>query len=90
MWEQIQDLYDLESLEGVVILDDLDEAIIGIDEESMRLIYSAKRCIHSLFFNSGMTMEEAKEYFEYNTVRAIDYMGEQRPILCRDEFLYDD
>ena len=29
----------------------------------------------------GMTHEEASEFVDYNTVRAIPYMGAQKPVL---------
>jgi glucose dehydrogenase len=59
--------------------DGFDEAIIGLDETSGRLIYSVTKCIECLM-EQGMTDEEASEYFYYNVSGA--YMGEQTPIFC--------
>ena len=44
--------------------DGFDCAIIGIDEESMRLIYSVDKCVKLLM--NYMTEEEAIDYFYFN------------------------
>lgn len=58
-----------------------DSAIIGVDESSMRLIYSVEKCV-GILAEDGMDEEEAEEYFEYN-VRG-SYVGEKTPIWCTD------
>jgi hypothetical protein len=63
--------------------DGLDEAIIGLDEQSMRLIYSVSQCIE--IFCREMSLDDAVEHFEYNTKGA--YVGEKTPIWCDDNFL---
>lgn len=62
--------------------DGFDEAIIGVDESSMRLIYSVSKCLEILC--KDMSYEDAIEHFEYN-VRG-SYVGEQTPIWCNDNF----
>jgi hypothetical protein len=62
--------------------DGFDEAIIGVDETSSRLIYSVSMCIEILM--RDMSEEEALEYFSYNVSGA--YVGEQTPIWCTDNF----
>jgi hypothetical protein len=62
--------------------DGFDEAIIGVDESSMRLIYSVSKCI--LILMRDMTEEDAIEHFYYNVSGA--YVGEQTPIWCNDNF----
>ena len=61
--------------------DGFDEAIIGIDEFSMRLIYSVSKCIEILC--RDMSEEEAVEYFDYNVKGS--YVGEKTPIWCLDD-----
>lgn len=75
----------LERYDDVVFLkaDGFDNAIIGVDEQSMRLIYSVKKCIDILCVD--MPEEEAIEYFYYNVNSA--YVGEKTPIWCFDIFL---
>ena len=59
-----------------------DEAIIGIDETTMRLIYSVSKCLEILM--RDMSEEDAKEYFNYNV--SGSYVGEKTPIWCSDNF----
>ena len=59
-----------------------DDAIIGVDESSMRLIYSELKCIDILQEEHEMTLIDAIEYFEYNVKGA--YVGEGTPIWCAD------
>jgi len=64
----------------VLVADGFDDAIIGIDSNSMRLIYSVSKCIEIL--SKDMDEEEAVEYFDFN-VRG-SYVGEKTPIWCTD------
>lgn len=61
--------------------DGFDEAIIGIDEFSMRLIYSVSKCVEILC--RDMSEEDAVEYFDYNVKGS--YVGEKTPIWCLDD-----
>ena len=63
--------------------DGFDSAIIGIDENSMRLIYSVSKCI-DILINDGMSVLEAHEYFYFNV--SGSYVGEKTPIWCQDSF----
>jgi hypothetical protein len=62
--------------------DGFDDAIIGVDDNSMRLIYSVSKCIEILVAQ-GMSEEDAVEYFHYNTKGA--WMGDKTPIWCTDD-----
>ena len=68
--------------EEILIADGFDEAVIGIDTKSMRLIYSVSKCIEILC--RDMNEEDAIEYFEYNV--SGSYVGEKTPIWCEDLF----
>ncbi len=63
--------------------DGFDDAIIGVDETTMRLIYSVSRCIEILV-DQGMSIEDAYEHFEYNV--SGSYVGKRTPIWCYDTF----
>jgi hypothetical protein len=65
--------------------DGFDEAVIGVDERSMRLIYSVTKCIELLMVNDDMSIEEAIEYFDFNVRGA--YVGDNTPIWCEDGFM---
>jgi hypothetical protein len=60
--------------------DGFDEAIIGFDINSMRLIYSVKKCITILC--RDMCEEDAEDYFSFNV--SGSYVGEKTPIWCYD------
>jgi hypothetical protein len=68
--------------ESFLKADGFDEALIGVDNKSMRLVYSVSKCIEILC--RDMNEEDAIEYFEYNVSGA--YMGEKTPIWCDDIF----
>lgn len=67
--------------EEILKADGFDDAIMGIDENSMRLIYSKTKCLEILC--QDMPEEEAIEYFDYNI--AGGYVGEKTPIWCIDK-----
>jgi len=80
MLEDIMDVYpDEEFLKA----DGFDDAIIGVDEASMRLIYSVKKCIEIMVEN-GNSYSDALDYLGFNTFNA--YVGEKTPIWCHDDF----
>jgi len=66
--------------ESFLKADGFDEALIGVDNKSMRLVYSVSKCIEILC--RDMNEEDAIEYFDYNVSGA--YMGEKTPIWCDD------
>jgi hypothetical protein len=67
--------------EDILKADGFDEAIIGIETNEMRLIYSVSKCIHILC--RDMNEEEAVEFFDFN-VRG-SYVGDKTPIWCVDD-----
>jgi hypothetical protein len=78
--------------------DGFDEAIIGVDETTMRLIYSVRKCIEMLAITMEVDESEleewesveskkyelALEYFLFNV--SGSYVGEKTPIWCQDNF----
>lgn len=78
----IKDIIEIYSDENIIIADGFDEAIIGIDENHMRIIYSFTKCIQILC--RDMSEADAIEYFHYNMKGA--YIGEKTPIWCMDNF----
>ena len=70
--------------EDILKADGFDDAVIGIDTGTMRLIYSVTRCIEILIVG-GMDMNDAIEYFDFN-VRG-SYVGEKTPIWCDDMYM---
>jgi hypothetical protein len=76
--------YDIEShCEGAIILDGLDDAIIGIVEEfgsSPRILYSKDKILQILQDRDSMTYEESEEYYDFNILGL--YAGEQNPVFA--------
>jgi len=62
--------------------DGFDEAIIGVEENEMRLIYSVSKCLEIL--EQHMTELDAMEYFTFNI--SGSYVGDKTPIWCWDNF----
>jgi len=76
--------YDInEYCEGAVVLDGLDDAIIGIVEEfgnSPRILYSKEKILEILQRRDGMTNEESEEFYGYNILGL--HAGEQNPVFA--------
>ena len=67
--------------EEILLADGFDEALLGLDMISKRVIYDSNKMIQILIKTEGMTLNDAIEYLEYNTWNA--YVGDKTPI-----FLY--
>jgi len=51
---------------------DYDSAIIGVSHDS-RVVYDYNKMCEFLMEKDGMSYEEAAEFIDYNTIRAIPY-----------------
>ena len=70
-----------EFCEGAILLDGLEEAIIGIVEEfgnGRRVLYSKPKILSILCERDSMTIDEAEEFYDYNILGL--YAGEQNPV----------
>ena len=82
----IEDYNIDEIAEGAVILDGLNDAIIGVVEEfgnSPRILYSKQKILTILCERDLMTMSEAEEFYDYNILGL--YAGEQNAIFLISE-----
>jgi hypothetical protein len=68
--------------EDVIILSDYsyDDALIGVTEDN-RAVYDFDAMVDWLCNNHGFDHDEAIEWIEYNTIRALAYAGSQAPII---------
>lgn len=55
-------------------------SIIGISYDA-RVIYDYDLMIEDLMKEEDFSYEDALEFIEYNTLRALSYMGEDAPII---------
>lgn len=74
MSRENRDLLNEMGYEDAVILEnpDYDSAIIGVSE-SGKVIYDYDKMVEWLMETDGMTYEEAMEFIDYNTIRALPY-----------------
>lgn len=68
--------------EELLLADGFDDAVIGVDESTMRIIYSSGKCIEILMIQSEMLLDQAIEFFEFNVKGS--YVGDKTPIWCED------
>ena len=76
-----------EFAEGAIILDGLDDAIMGIAEEfgnGYRIVYSKSKIFSILMNRDGMTEEESIEFYEYNILGL--YASPQNAIFFEDTY----
>ena len=64
--------------EEFLTADGFDDAIIGVEPNSMRLIYDRDKMIGILIDDEELTEIDAIEYLEFNTWNA--YVGEKTPL----------
>ena len=75
-----------EFAEGAVILEGLDDAIIGIVEEfgnGPRILYSKDKILTILCKKDYLSIDDAEEFYGYNIVGL--YAGEQNPVFLISE-----
>lgn len=82
MSSDIRDLLCDMGHEEAVVFDnpEYDDAIVGVTDES-QVVYDYHAMVKILVERDGMTTEEAIEFIEFNTIRAIPYAGEHAPIV---------
>lgn len=68
--------------EDVVIFSDFsyDDALIGVSEDG-RAVYDYDKMVAWLMETEGWSQDEAIEWIEYNTIRALPYLGDLAPIV---------
>jgi hypothetical protein len=61
-----------------------DNSIIGTTFDG-RAIYDFDKMVQELMTDEGWTEEEAIDWVEYNTIRALPYCGDKQPLIMREE-----
>ena len=59
---------------------DFIDAIVGISADG-RLVYSHTKMVESLVLGNNMSHDDAIEFIEHNTFRALSYMGNKCPLI---------
>lgn len=73
--------------EDIIVFDNYDyaDAFIGVSIDD-RAVYDYYKMIEWLQREEGFTKEDAVEWIEYNTIRALPYLGERAPIIIWQEY----
>lgn len=77
-----RDLLNELGLEDSVVFEnpDYDSAIIGYTDDQ-RIVYDFYLMVEHLMTVDNMSFDDAIEFIEYNTIRAIPYAGSLAPIV---------
>lgn len=70
----------------LLFVDGFDDAIVGIDASSLRIVYDIDQMMCVLTEQDKMDPDDAIEHLEYNILNA--YVGEKTPIYLQT-FRYD-
>ena len=73
--------------DDLLIADGLDDAIVGIQEDTGIVFYSREKVMKILMERDGMSELDALEFADYNIFNA--YMGEKTPVFLHDFFIYE-
>ena len=57
-----------------------DDSIVGYTEDDC-VVYDYDEMISELTASEDISYDDAMEFIEYNTIRAIPYAGEHKPII---------
>lgn len=68
--------------EGTILLKNPDytSAIVGMSDD-YRVIYNYERMLDYLVETENMSYEDAADFISYDTIRAINYISGNRPII---------
>ena len=68
--------------EDAIIFDNMsyDGSIIGVTTDD-RVVYSYDKMVEELMQDEEWSYEDAVEWIDYNTIRALPYAGENAPII---------
>ena len=78
----LKDILENYQDELLMTIDGYDNAVIGIDINSMRLIYSKAKIIQ-IMMEEEVEILDALEYFDFNILST--YVDEHSPIICIDK-----
>lgn len=75
-------------VEGAILFDGpaFDNSIIGVSTDG-RVVYSWMLMVEELSKDEGISEEEAADFISYNTIRILDYLPENKPVIVDCEIL---
>ena len=86
----LKDYLNNRGLEDSVVFENPDyaDAFVGISQDN-RVIYDYDEMAECLVEQDGMSFEEAIEFVDYNTIRAIPYIPNGPIVKYNTEYIYD-
>ena len=68
--------------EDAIVFDSMsyDGSIVGVTIDD-RVVYDYDKMVEELMEDEGWSYEDATEWINYNTIRALPYLGENAPII---------
>lgn len=71
-----------EGYENIICLKNYsyDDALVGVSEDG-RAVYDYEKMVKWLMKTQDFSETDAIEWIDYNTIRALPYMGEKAPII---------
>lgn len=91
--EELKDFLNELQYEGTVVLENPSylDAIIGLSDDGA-LCYSYEKMIECLMEEDKMEYEDAMEFVDYNTIRALPYASSMgvRPIVIYNDFFQEE
>lgn len=78
----LNELYNMYPEENFLRIEGFDDAVIGVEEITKRLVYSKSKIMRQLI--RSMDYETAMQHFDYNIQGALD--AEHMPIIVNDMF----
>lgn len=88
--EPNREILNEHGFEGAIVFENpsYDSAIIGVSHDD-RVVYSFEKMVECLMEQDNMSYEDAVEFIEYNTIRAIPYAGQGAPIVLMYEEFFE-
>lgn len=83
--EQLEKYYIEDEETSIILFESpsYDEAFVGLTMDD-RAVYDYDKMIECLMTEDNMTYEEAAEFIDYNSLRSLDYLNDERkPIIIR-------
>lgn len=75
---KLEDIIEMYSEDELLKADGFDDAVIGVESNTLRLVYDVDKMVDILIKRDGMTGEDAMDYLNFNVISA--YVGVQTPI----------
>jgi len=84
--EQLEKYYIEDEETSIILFENpnYDNAFVGLTLEGDRAVYDYNKMVEHLMTEDNMDYDEAVEFIDYNTLRALPYMGDKGPLIIRN------